>query len=240
MRIDGRRSDQLRPVNATPYFTEFAEGSVLFSMGKTRVLCNLTLEEGVPRWMQQQSKPGGWITAEYAMLPRSTQMRTPRETNSSGGRTQEIRRLIGRSLRAAVNLELLGQRTAILDCDVLQADGGTRTAAITGSYLALAIGLRRLIKNNELPSDTLRSPVAAVSVGILAGIPLLDLCYTEDSQAEVDANIVMNADGRFIELQSTAERNTFDRLQFDYLLNLAYQGIGELIAFQKNFLSEIV
>jgi ribonuclease PH len=240
MRIDGRRSGQLRPISATPNFIEFAEGSVLFSMGNTHVLCNLTLEESVPRWMQQQNKPGGWITAEYAMLPRSTQIRTPRETNGLGGRTQEIRRLIGRSLRTVVNLELLGQRTAILDCDVLQADGGTRTAAITGSYLALAIGLLKLIKNNELPSDVLRSPIAAVSVGILAGIPLLDLCYAEDSQAEVDANIVMNADGEFIEIQSTAERNTFNRNQFDQLLNLAYQGIGELLTFQKDFLADIV
>lgn len=239
MRIDGRLADQLRPVTITPHFTAYAEGSILIAMGGTRVLCNLTLEEGVPRWLQAQDKPGGWITAEYAMLPRATQKRTPRESNSVGGRTHEIRRLIGRSLRSAVNLNLLGTRTCLLDCDVLQADGGTRTAAITGSYLALAIGLNRLIQAREIPPETLRPAIAAVSVGLVDGIPLLDLCYAEDSQADVDANIVMNASGEFIEIQSTAENNTFTRKQFEQMLNLAYQGIGELLIIQRKTLAEV-
>lgn len=238
MRIDGRLPDQLRPVTITPHFTAYAEGSILISMGGTRVLCNLTVEENVPRWMQAQNKPGGWITAEYAMLPRATHQRTPRETNGVGGRTHEIRRLIGRSLRAAVDLKLLGARTCLLDCDVLQADGGTRTAAITGSYLALALGLNKLIRGGQIPPETLQPAIAAVSVGIIGGTPMLDLCYAEDSQAEVDANIVMNASGQFIEIQSTAENKTFSRQQFEQLLNLAYQGIDELLFQQRKVLAE--
>lgn len=239
MRADGRKADELRPVTITPHFTPHAEGSVLISIGSTKVLCNLTIEEGVPRWMQTQGVAGGWITAEYAMLPRSTQTRTPRETGSLGGRTQEIRRLIGRCLRSTVHLGLLGPRTCTLDCDVLQADGGTRTAAITGGYMALAIGLQRLIRTGLVSQDVLRAPVAAVSVGVVKGQPMLDLNYSEDSQAEVDANIVMNGRGEFIEIQSSAERSAFDRAVFEQLLGLAYQGIGDLLSMQSRLLSEL-
>ncbi len=236
MRVDGRKADQLRPIQITPNFSTYPEGSILITVGATQVLCNLTIEETVPRWMQVQGKPGGWISAEYAMLPRSTAQRTPRETNGLSGRTQEIRRLIGRSLRAAVDLERLGARTCLLDCDVLQADGGTRTAAITGGYLALALGLGKRIQAGQLPPEVLKSAVAAVSVGLVDGVPMLDLCYHEDSRAEVDANIVMNSHGEFIEIQSSAEGKTFNRLQFEQMLELAYQGIGELLSLQQQTL----
>jgi ribonuclease PH len=239
MRVDGRKSDQLRPVSFTPDFTIFAEGSVLAAFGQTRVLCTATLEEGVPRWIQAQGKPGGWITAEYSMLPRATQQRTPRETGGLGGRTQEIRRLIGRSLRAAFNLARLGERTCIVDCDVLQADGGTRTAAITGSYIALAMAIAKLVEAGEVSSQSYLPPVAAVSVGVLNGEPLLDLCYAEDKQAEVDFNVVMNAAGKFIEVQGTAEGQPFTRAMLDELLNLAYRGVGELLQAQREVLGEL-
>jgi ribonuclease PH len=239
MRVDGRRNDQLRPVSFIPDFTIFAEGSVLAAFGQTRVLCTVTLENGAPRWMQAQGRPGGWITAEYAMLPRSTQQRTPRETNGLGGRTQEIRRLVGRSLRAAFDLALLGERTCIVDCDVLQADGGTRTAAICGGYVALAQAVSRLVNSGEIPAQVYLPPVAAVSVGVVDGEPLLDLCYAEDSQAEVDFNVVMNAAGHFIEVQGTAEGQPFNRARLDELLNLAYRGIGELLEAQQEVLGEL-
>lgn len=239
MRSDGRKLDELRPVTITPDYIVYPEGSVLISMGLTRVLCTATIEDGVPRWMRDQGKPGGWITAEYAMLPRSTQTRTPRETNGLGGRTQEIRRLIGRSLRSAVYLDKLGERTITLDCDVLQADGGTRTAAVTGSYVALAIALRKLVQATEIPPDTLYSSVAAVSVGVLKGRPHLDLCYEEDSAAEVDVNVVMNAYGEYIEVQGTAERAPFSRSMFDEVLKLAYKGVGELLAIQRRTLASL-
>jgi len=238
MRLDGRKFDQLRPVIFTPGYSDYAEGSILIEVGKTRVLCNATIEDGVPRWMQAQSKPGGWITAEYAMLPRATQLRTSRETKGLSGRTQEIRRLIGRSLRAALNLEKLGARTCILDCDVLQADGGTRTAAITGSYIALALALKKLIGSKTLSEDVLHSPVAAVSVGLVGGFPALDLCYAEDSTAEVDFNVVMNSEGKFIELQGTAELEPFAHKQLNELLDLAYKGIGELLEKQQDVLNQ--
>jgi ribonuclease PH len=233
MRLDDRKPDELRPVTITPHFTDFAEGSVLIAAGGTRVLCNVTIEESIPRWMQVQGKSGGWVTGEYAMLPRATPTRTPRETSGVGGRTHEIRRLIGRSLRAAVDLNKLGPRTCIVDCDVLQADGGTRTASVTGGYIALALALSKLIQANVIPPDTLASPVAAVSVGIVEGIPLLDLCYAEDSRADVDANFVMNAAGQFIEVQVTGEANTFSPSTLDDLLKLAYKGIGELLTIQR-------
>ena len=178
-------------------------------------------------------------TRSASITPRSTQVRTPRETGSLGGRTQEIRRLIGRSLRAGVNLDLLGPRTCIIDCDVLQADGGTRTAAITGSYLALAIGLKQLIRTGAVQPEVLRSPVAAVSVGVVSGIPMLDLSYAEDSQADVDANVVMNGRGEFIEIQSTAENGAFSAAILEKLLDLAYQGIGDLLSLQKKLLAEL-
>jgi ribonuclease PH len=238
MRVDGRRNDQLRPVSFTPDFTMFAEGSVLASFGQTRVLCTATIEKGAPRWMQAQGKPGGWITAEYAMLPRATQQRTPRETSGLSGRTQEIRRLVGRSLRAAFDLAVLGERTCIVDCDVLQADGGTRTAAISGGYVALAKAISRLVEAGEVPTQVYLAPVAAISVGVLEGEALLDLCYAEDSRAEVDFNVVMNAAGQFIELQGTAEGQPFTRKRLDELLNLAYGGIGELLQAQQDVLGE--
>lgn len=229
LRDDGRRPDQLRPVVLTPHFVKYPEGSVLIAMGETRVLCNASVQDGAPRWKQQQGIPGGWVTAEYSMLPRSTHTRKSRETKGLGGRTQEIRRLIGRSLRAAVDLEKLGERSFIVDCDVIQADGGTRTASITGGYLALKLALQTLVEAGEVGPDVFLSPVAAISVGIVDGEPLLDLCYDEDSAAEVDVNVVMNADGEFIELQGTAEGVTFSRNSLDTMLNLAEKGIQKLL-----------
>ncbi|MEJ5199946.1 MAG: ribonuclease PH, partial [Anaerolineae bacterium] len=199
MRVDGRRSDQLRPVRLEIGYTRWAEGSVLVTQGDTVVLCNATIDEQLPPWMMRNHEERGWVTAEYAMLPRSTLIRSPRETTPQP-RTQEIRRLIGRSLRAAVNLELLGKRQIIVDCDVLQADGGTRTAAITGGYVALALALRKLVAGGYAPAEVFLAPVAAVSVGVVDGEPLLDLCYDEDLRAEVDMNVVMNREGRYVEL----------------------------------------
>ncbi|MFN2152789.1 MAG: ribonuclease PH [Anaerolineales bacterium] len=236
MRIDQRQADEIRPVTLSPNYVIYPEGSVLIAMGQTKVLCNVTIENEVPRWMKSQGKVGGWVTAEYALLPRSTHTRTSRETHGLGGRTQEIRRLIGRSLRAAVNLELLGERTCIIDCDVLQADGGTRTAAITGGYVSLALALQKLIAAGEIPLEVLAKPVAAISVGILRGEPLLDLCYAEDSTAEVDFNVVMNAAGEFIELQGTAEGATFSRQMLETMMDLAHKGIKELLLIQKTVL----
>jgi ribonuclease PH len=237
MRIDGRRPDQLRPVKMDLHFTRYAEGSVLISQGNTRVLCNATVDEKVPRWLQEAGEKRGWVTAEYAMLPRSTHTRTQRETITPQSRTMEIRRLVGRSLRAAVDLRLLGQRQVILDCDVLQADGGTRTAAVTGGYVALALALRRLIKAGEVSPQVLLSPVAAVSVGMVDGQPMLDLCYEEDCGAQVDMNLVMNRQGRVIELQGTAEQRPFDRATLNALLDLAGDGIGSLLEAQEEALS---
>ena len=235
MREDGRKADELRQVKIVPGYVEYPEGSCLIQFGKTRVLCTATIEDGVPRWMQVQGVPGGWVTGDYGMLPRSTHQRMPRD-NSQGGRSQEIRRLIGRSLRAAVDLSRLGQRTCILDCDVLQADGGTRTAAISGAYVALAIALRRLVRKGKLDETVFKSPVAAISAGVVNGTPLLDLNYAEDSRAEVDLNVVMNGQGEFIEVQATGEASTFSRASMDALLNLAYKGIGELLLLQKEVL----
>lgn len=239
MRVDGRRTTELRQVTITPNFVIYPEGSVLIAMGMTVVLCNATINDGVPRWMQTQDKPGGWITGEYALLPRSTHSRTPRETKGLGGRTQEIRRLIGRSLRAAVDLKKLGRRTVIVDCDVLQADGGTRTAAITGGYIAMAIALRKLVQANTIPPETMKSGVAAVSVGVINREAMLDLCYEEDSAAEVDFNIVMNGQGEFIEVQGSAEGKPFSKSMLEDLLNLASQGIDELLCIQKDTLEKI-
>jgi ribonuclease PH len=234
MRIDGREDDALRPVTIETGYLEFAEASVLISTGKTRVLCVATVEESVPPWMA--GRGSGWVTAEYAMLPRSTPVRTRRETHSLSGRTQEIRRLIGRSLRASVNLDLLGERTVLIDCDVIQADGGTRTASITGGYVALALALRRLISEELIDPGVLLAPVAAVSVGLVDGQVLLDLCYKEDSTADVDMNVVMNADGDFVEVQGTAEGRLYSRLELDDMLDLAEEGIEALIAFQNTIL----
>lgn len=236
MRIDGRTQAQLRPVELTLDFIPYPEGSVLIKQGNTHVLCNVTIEDSVPRWMQAQNIPGGWITAEYALLPRATQTRTPRETNGLSGRTQEIKRLIGRSLRAGIDLALLGSRTCIIDCDILMADGGTRTTAITGAYVALELALRRLINTNLIPDQVLKNQIAAVSVGVVKGNTILDLCYDEDSQAEVDMNIVMTSSGEFVEIQGTAETEPFPRETLDQLLNLAEGGIKELFEIQRNAL----
>jgi len=238
MRIDGRGWDEMRPVRMTPGFVEVAEGSVLIEMGGTWVLCNATVEDSVPSW--RLGSGAGWITAEYAMLPRSTQQRTRRETWGLGGRTQEIRRLIGRSLRAAVDLDRLGERTIILDCDVIQADGGTRTASITGGYVALALAVQRLVAAGEVPQDVLYGGLAAISLGLVEGRVLLDLCYEEDSAAEVDFNIVMTGDGRLIEVQGTAEGTPFDRATLDAMLDLAEKGIGQLLSTQRQVIRDAV
>ena len=241
-RPDGRQPDQLRPVTFAPGYTDYAEGSVLVTMGApghtggTRVLCNASVEDKVPKWLV--GKGQGWLTGEYSLLPRSTHTRTPREATPSG-RTQEIRRLIGRSLRVCVDLTRLGERTLTLDCDVLQADGGTRTAAVTGGYVATALALRKLITAGLVPPEVLVTSVAAVSVGIVGGVPVLDLCYAEDSQADVDCNVVMTAQGKFVEVQSTAERDPFDRASLDTLLALAERGIRELMAAQQQTLAKV-
>jgi ribonuclease PH len=217
-------------------YTRYAEGSVLIRQGATVVLCNATVDEKLPPWMQRHEGDRGWVTAEYAMLPRATHTRSQRETTPQA-RTQEIRRLIGRSLRSALDLERLGRRQIILDCDVLQADGGTRTASVTGAYVALALAVGKLVASGVVQPSVLRGPVAAVSVGVVRGEPLLDLCYEEDSAAEVDMNVVMNGEGRYIEVQGTAERDPFDRATLDRLLDLANSGIGELLAAQREALS---
>jgi len=238
MRVDGREDHQLRPVMITPHYTAYAEGSALIEVGLTRVLCNVTVEDGVPRWIYNSGKPGGWVTAEYAMLPRATQKRTARETNGLSWRSQEIRRLVGRSLRMAVNLELLGQRSLTVDCDVLQADGGTRTAAITGGYVALVIALEKLIQEGLLPPQVLRPPVAAVSAGIIDGQARLDLCYEEDSRAEADANVVINGAGELIEFQVTAEGSPFTSHMLQRLLELSQAGIIQLLEIQRQAIEQ--
>jgi ribonuclease PH len=235
-RPDGRAAGQLRPVAYELGYQEWALGSVLFSMGKTRVLCAATATSEAPRWLRGTGK--GWVTAEYSMLPASTTERSPREVNRGrpGGRTQEIQRLIGRSLRAVTDLSRMGERTITVDCDVLQADAGTRTAAITGGYLALALALRRLGEDRLVPADLLRDSVAAVSVGIVEGEPRLDLCYEEDAAAEVDCNVVMTGAGLLVEVQGTAEGEPFARERLDELLDLAASGVAELIKVQRDAL----
>jgi ribonuclease PH len=232
-RKDGRAQNQLRPLTLTPGFVRTAEGSVLISAEHTRVLCNATIENGVPGWLRNSGR--GWVTAEYAMLPRSTVTRTARESERGkiGGRTHEIQRLIGRSLRSVVDMQALGERTVILDCDVIQADGGTRTAAITGACVALALALDALVKAGTLAKSPLRQLVAATSVGIVEGALLLDLCYEEDSHAEVDMNVVMTADGGLVETQATAEKGSYSRAQLSQLLDLAEGGLQEIFEAQK-------
>jgi ribonuclease PH len=236
MRPDHRLNNQIRPVTIIPNFVIYPEGSVLISQGNTRVLCNVGFENGVPRWMQMQNKPGGWLTAEYAMLPQSTNTRTARENNGFSARSQEIRRLIGRSLRASIDLTSLGPITILIDCDVLQADGGTRTASINGSYIALVFAIQRLLQKNVLSKNPLLSPVAAISAGIVDGEPRLDLCYLEDASAEADMNVVMNSEGNIIELQISAEKATIERKLFDQLLELSESGINELFKIQRSIL----
>lgn len=235
IRPDGRRPDQLRPVRIETGVLAFAEGSALIEMGMTRVLCAVTVEGRAPQFAREAGS--GWVTAEYGMLPRSTQQRTPRER--AGGRTYEIQRLIGRSLRAVTQLDLLGERTFVVDCDVLQADGGTRTAAITGAFVALCQAMDRLVREAALPSLPLRGQVAAVSVGIVDGMPLLDLCYEEDFRAEVDLNVVMTDALELVELQGTAEGRPFTRNELGRLLDLAQGGIQELLAVQRQALAEL-
>lgn len=234
MRLDGRAPDALRPLHIEAHYLETASGSALITCGKTKVLCAASLSETVPPWMAGRGT--GWVTGEYAMLPASTAPRSARETGQISGRTHEIRRLIGRALRVAVNLSLLGERMIIVDCDVLQADGGTRTAAITGGYVALRLALQSLIEAGLVPPEVLRPAVAAVSVGIVDGAPLLDLCYAEDSRAEVDCNVVMNAQGDFIEVQASAEHGVYRRTQLDALLDLAQRGIALLLTAQAEVL----
>ena len=233
LRTDNRATDELRAVKITPNFLEHAEGSALIEMGSTRVICAASVEDKLPRHLRNQ-RTEGWVTAEYSMLPRSTHTRSQRELGRGpSGRTHEIQRLIGRSLRAIVNRKLIGERTITLDCDVLQADGGTRTAAITGAYVALSIACKRLMRERKIAKSPIIGEVSAISVGMVEGTPLLDLKYDEDSRAEVDMNIVCTGDGRFIEVQGTAEGLPFTREQMDNLLELGRKGIAELVVLQR-------
>ncbi len=236
MRPDGRAPDALRPVSFERDYTEMADGSVLVSFGRTKVLCTASIDDDVPRWMRGSGE--GWVTAEYSMLPGSSPERIRRETARPKGRTQEIQRLIGRSLRAVCDMNRLGERQVTVDCDVLQADGGTRTASICGGYLALHDALSRLVIAGELEQHPLVEPCAAISVGIVGGEPLLDLPYVEDAGAEVDMNVVMTGSGRFIEVQGTAEGAAFARSELDSLLALAEKGIGELVGLQQAVVAE--
>jgi ribonuclease PH len=240
IRADGRSTNQLRPIRFQNNIAPNATGSTLIEWGNTRVICGVTVEETVPRWMKEQKVEGGWLTAEYSMLPYSTLERKSRDAAKGkiDGRSQEIQRLIGRAMRAAVNLEKLGERTVWIDCDVLQADGGTRTAAITGAFVALSIAMRRLLANGKLAENPILHAIAAVSTGIVGGRPLLDLCYTEDVAAAVDFNLVMNSAGEFIELQGSGEEATFSEKQLHDLLALGKSGIRELLAAQEKAIAQ--
>jgi ribonuclease PH len=233
MRTDNRQPYTMRPVEITTGCLMTAEGSALIKVGNTQVLCAASIEDSVPQFLRNSGK--GWVTAEYSMLPRATAKRTPREVTKgrASGRTHEIQRLIGRALRSVVDMSALGERTVMLDCDVLQADGGTRTASITGAFVALALALKQYVKFGVLKAMPLRDYVAATSVGMVRGVPLLDLCYEEDSQADVDMNVVMTGAGKFIEVQATAEHTPFDDPQLGDLIKLARAGIVELIEIQK-------
>ena len=238
MRSDGREPEDLRPITFERDFTEQTPGSVLVSFGRTRVLCTVSIDEDVPRWMRGRGK--GWVTAEYSMLPGSSSERIRREVKDGkpSGRTQEIQRLIGRSLRAVCDMTLLGERQVIVDCDVLQADGGTRTASISGGFVALHDALTRLVQSRQLAEHPLTDHLAAVSVGIIDGVPMLDLPYVEDSRAEVDMNVVMTGAGRFVEVQGTAEGLPFSRSELDDLLGLAESGIAEIVEAQRAVLAD--
>ncbi|MDO7786326.1 ribonuclease PH [Desulforamulus aquiferis] len=237
-RVDGRKPGQIRTVNMTTDYNKYAEGSVLIEVGDTRVICTATVEERVPPFLKGLGK--GWVTAEYAMIPRATGTRTIREAarGKLGGRTMEIQRLIGRSLRSVVDLEALGERTVTLDCDVIQADGGTRTASITGAYVAMMLALNKLMEQGMLKEMPVKDFIAATSVGMVNGVPVLDLCYAEDSAAEVDMNVIMTGTGRFVEIQGTGEEATFSRDEMNSLLDLATAGIMELISLQKEVLGD--
>ena len=233
MRIDGRAVDELRPVTFERDYTEMTLGSTLVSFGRTRVLCTASVQDDVPRWMKGRGT--GWVTAEYSMLPGSSPERVDRKVS---GRTQEIQRLIGRSLRSVCDMAVLGEKLITVDCDVLQADGGTRTASICGGYIALHDAITRLIQNGAVKAHPLTEPCAAISVGIIDGVPMLDLPYSEDSRAEVDMNVVMTGSGRFVEVQGTAEAQSFSRSELDSLLGLAEKGIAEITALQLEMLAE--
>jgi ribonuclease PH len=240
MRADGRAANQLRPLRFQNHIAPNATGSTLIEWGNTRVICGVMIEETVPRWMKEQKVTGGWLTAEYSMLPYSTLERKPRDISKGklDGRSSEIQRLIGRSIRAAIDLEKIGARTICVDCDVLQADGGTRTAAITGAFVALSIAIRRLLANGKLTENPILHAVAAVSTGIVDERPLLDLCYTEDVAAAVDFNLVMNSAGEFIEVQGSGEEATFSETQLADLLALGKSGIRDLLAAQEQALAQ--
>jgi ribonuclease PH len=240
IRADGRSASQLRPLRFQNHIAPHAAGSTLIEWGHTRVICGVTIEETVPRWMKEQKVAGGWITAEYSMLPYSTLTRKPRDISKGklDGRSSEIQRLIGRSIRAAIDLEKIGERTICVDCDVLQADGGTRTAAITGAFVALSLAVNKLMAEKKISENPILAGVAAVSVGMVNGQALLDLCYTEDVAAAVDMNLVMNAAGEFIELQGTGEEATFTDAQLTELLALGKAGIRELLAAQQDAIAQ--
>jgi ribonuclease PH len=233
-RVDNRSFDEIRKTKITPNISPYAEGSALIEVGGTKVLCMASIDESTPRWLRNQGK--GWVTAEYAMLPRSTHTRMRRENMRPAGRTMEIQRLIGRSLRAIVDMKKLGERQIYVDCDVIQADGGTRCASITGAYVALSLACRKLVSTGKISSSPIISEVAAVSVGIVEGIPISDLKYEEDSSADVDMNVVCTGTGKFIEIQGTAEQEPFDRDQMDQLLVLAEKGVNELFQIQRQAL----
>jgi len=239
VRPDQRRPDQLRPITIEAGIAPHASGSVLIGFGQTRVICAATIEPKVPTWMRQQGVKGGWLTAEYAMLPYSTHDRKPRDSSKGrlDGRSVEIQRLIGRALRAVIDLQKLGDNTLWIDCDVLQADGGTRTAAITGAYLAARLAVQKLLDARKLPANPLTDSVAAISVGLCGGDALLDLNYPEDKDAEVDANVVMTGSGRFVEVQASGEESTYTPEQLQLLLDLACSGLRELTSLQTQFLS---
>jgi len=240
MRPDGRNENEVRSVKIQRSFIENAEGSVLISVGNTRVICTASIEDRVPPFLKDQKR--GWVTAEYSMLPRATQTRTLRESTTGriSGRTHEIQRLIGRALRSVVDLSGLGERTIWIDCDVLQADGGTRTASITGAFICLSDALKYALRNGLIEKSPLKDYLAAISVGVVHGKPMVDLCYAEDSIAEVDMNVVMTGDGRFVEIQGTAEGVPFSRDSLDMLIKLAEKGINNLIAIQKKYIEEEV
>jgi ribonuclease PH len=233
MRTDNRQPSEMRPVEIVIDYLMTAEGSALIKVGNTHVLCAATIEDSVPPFLRNSGK--GWVTAEYSMLPRATAKRTPREVTKGrpSGRTHEIQRLIGRSVRSVVDMAALGERTVMIDCDVLQADGGTRTASVTGAFVALTLALRQLVRYGALKSMPLRDFIAATSVGVVGGVPMLDLCYDEDSRADVDMNVVMTGSGKFVEVQATAERGAFDDEQMTRLIALARVGVAQLIEIQK-------
>jgi ribonuclease PH len=238
LRDDNRKLDQIREIKITPNFTIYAEGSVLIEMGNTKVICTASISDRVPPFLRNQGR--GWLTAEYSMLPRATEDRNMREAvkGKLSGRTMEIQRLIGRSLRACIDLEKIGEKTITVDCDVIQADGGTRTASITGGYMALALAVKKLLKNDKLKENPLIANVAAISAGIVGGEPMLDLKYTEDSTAEVDMNVIMNSKGEFVEVQGTGEEATYTRKELNEMLDLAEKGIMELVELQNKIVEE--